>query len=587
MTQSSADATATAPAAVSTDIMYDAVIVGGGVAGLTAAIYLARARYRVLVIEKDEFGGQINITEEIVNYPGIGRTSGRALTKTMREQAQAFGAELKLAEATGFEAEGDIKTVHTSAGDFSCFGILLALGCKPREIGFTGESQFKGHGVAYCATCDGEFFTGKDVFVVGGGFAAAEESVFLTKYAKHVHILMITDDFTCAQASTEAARANDKITIHTNTEVVELTGDSMPRSLTYRNMKTGELTHYQAPEGDAFGVFVLAGYTPATGLIKDIVELDPRGNIITNKQCQTSAPGIYAAGDVCVKDLRQVTTAVGEAAGAATQMEHHLAAMQHKTGIVPQRPTQNTNQSQQAPTEKPGADTDSATTDAHDTSSTLFSADMVAQLNAVFARMEKPVTLKLELDDRPISAELDAYCSELASLSDKIRVERTTVQSTAGQDGADGATGTTGDTNNTDAPCVHVCTAEGADSGLAFHGVPGGHEFTPFVLGIYNVSGPGQALPEATRAAIQELATPTKIQVLTSLTCTMCPDTVSAAQRIASLNSNVTAHVYDAGHFPALKDRYNVMSVPCIIINDGEKVEFGRKNIDEMLDLIR
>ncbi|WP_028263851.1 FAD-dependent oxidoreductase [Atopobium fossor] len=551
--------------------MYDAVIVGGGVAGLTAAIYLARARYRVLVIEKDEFGGQINITEEVVNYPGIARTSGRALTKTMREQAEAFGAELKLAEATSFNVEGDIKTVHTTAGDFSCFGILLALGSKPRELGFNGESQFKGHGVAYCATCDGEFFTGKDVFVIGGGFAAAEESVFLTKYAKHVHILMITDDFTCAEASTEAARTNDKITIHTNTEVVELTGDSMPRTLIYRNMKTDELTCYQAPEGDTFGVFVLAGYTPATGLIKDIVELDSRGNIITNKQCQTSAPGVFAAGDVCVKDLRQVATAVGEAASAATQMEHHLAAMQNKTGIVPQRPEQNPSQSQALPIEKPG-EAASFTTTANTANSELFSADMVAQLNAVFARMEKPIVLKLDLDDRPISTELDAYCSELASLSDKISVMRTGTQSTADA------------TANT--PCVHICTADGTESGLAFHGVPGGHEFTPFILGIYNVSGPGQPLPDTTRLAIKALTVPTTIQVLTSLTCTMCPDTVSAAQRIASLNPNVTAHIYDAGHFPKLKDRYNVMSVPCIIINNGEKVEFGRKTIDEMLALI-
>ena len=583
MTQSSASAAAATDATLDKHNMYDAIIVGGGVAGLTAAIYLARARYRVLVIEKDEFGGQINITEEVVNYPGIARTSGRALTKTMREQAEAFGAELKLAQATGFTVDDDIKVVHTTAGDFSCFGILLTLGSKPREIGFPGESQFKGHGVAYCATCDGEFFTGKDVFVIGGGFAAAEESVFLTKYAKHVHILMITDDFTCAEASTQAARTNKNITIHTNTEVVELTGNSMPRALTYRNMKTGELTHYHAPEGDTFGVFVLAGYTPATGLIKDIVELDQQGNIITNKQCQTSAPGIFAAGDVCVKDLRQVTTAVGEAASAATHMEHHLAAMQHKTGIIPQHPAQAANQPQTSATEKPHVAT--APT-ASNTSSTLFSADMIAQLNAVFARMENPVVLKLELDDRPISAELEAYCSELASLSDKISVERMSTQGTTSPHTSP-STHADSAHHDTDTPSVRICTTEGTDSGLAFHGVPGGHEFTPFVLGIYNVSGPGQPLPDATRLAIQELAASTKIQVLTSLTCTMCPDTVTAAQRIASLNPNVTAHVYDAGHFPELKDRYNVMSVPCIIINDGEKVEFGRKTIDEMLALIK
>ena len=161
--------------------LYDVVVIGGGPAGLTAALYLARARYRVVVVEKDHFGGQITITAEVVNYPGVEKTSGAALTETMRKQAEGFGAEFLLAEVTGLDLSGDVKTVRTSRGDLKCFGVLLATGAHPRMVGFQGEEQFRGRGVAYCATCDGEFFTGKDVFVVGGGFAAAEESVFLTK----------------------------------------------------------------------------------------------------------------------------------------------------------------------------------------------------------------------------------------------------------------------------------------------------------------------------------------------------------------------------------------------------------------------
>ena len=168
--------------------LYDVVVIGGGPAGLTAALYLARARYRVLVVEKDHFGGQITITAEVVNYPGVEQTSGAALTETMRKQAQRFGAEFLLAEVEGLSLEGAVKTVRTSRGVFRCFGVLLATGARPRAVGFQGEADFRGHGVAYCATCDGEFFTGKQVFVVGGGFAAAEESVFLTKYASHVTI---------------------------------------------------------------------------------------------------------------------------------------------------------------------------------------------------------------------------------------------------------------------------------------------------------------------------------------------------------------------------------------------------------------
>ena len=156
---------------------YDVVVIGGGPAGLTAALYLARARYRVLVVEKDHFGGQITITSEVVNYPGVERTSGTALTDTMRKQAQSFGAEFLLAEVEGLMLNGDVKAVKTSRGELQCFGVLLATGAHPRMVGFKGEEEFRGHGVAYCATCDGEFFTGKEVFVVGGGFVAAEESV--------------------------------------------------------------------------------------------------------------------------------------------------------------------------------------------------------------------------------------------------------------------------------------------------------------------------------------------------------------------------------------------------------------------------
>lgn len=158
--------------------LYDVIVIGGGPAGLTAALYLARARYSVLVVEKENFGGQITITADVVNYPGVMQGSGTEITETMRRQAESFGAEFLLAEVTGLDMQGDLKTVHTSKGDVKAFGVLLATGAHPRKVGFKGEEEFKGRGVAYCATCDGEFFTGLDIFVVGGGFAAAEEAVF-------------------------------------------------------------------------------------------------------------------------------------------------------------------------------------------------------------------------------------------------------------------------------------------------------------------------------------------------------------------------------------------------------------------------
>ena len=242
--------------------MYDVVVIGGGPAGLTAALYLGRARYRVVVVEKEKFGGQITITHEVVNYPGVEKTSGEALTATMRKQAESFGAEFLLAEVEEIVTEGDIKVVKTTRGDLKTYGILLATGAHPRMIGFKGEEEFRGRGVAYCATCDGEFFTGKEVFVIGGGFAAAEEAVFLTKYAKHVNVLIRKDDFSCAAATAEAAKSHEKITVIPNTVVEEVYGDSALRGIRYKNVKTGEVTEYKAETGDHIGVFVFAGYQP-------------------------------------------------------------------------------------------------------------------------------------------------------------------------------------------------------------------------------------------------------------------------------------------------------------------------------------
>ena len=536
--------------------LYDIIIIGGGPAGLTAALYLARAKYRTLVLEKEKFGGQITITHEVVNYPGVLKTSGAELTETMRRQAESFGAEFLLAEVESLDMTGDIKTVKTARGELKAFGVLLATGAHPRMVGFKGEADFRGRGVAYCATCDGEFFTGKEVFVVGGGFAAAEEAVFLTKYARHVTILIRKDDFSCAQSVADAAKNHPKITVLYNTEVEEVTGDASLRAIRYKNNRTGEVAEYRDPSGDNIGVFVFAGYAPATGLVKGIAELNEQGYVLTDRSMKTSVEGLYAAGDVCVKSLRQVVTAVGDGALAATELERYAAKMQKKTGLHPELPKA-APQKEKAPASAPAP---------NQKSSALFDDAMLAQLNTVFSRMGNPLVLKLELDDRPVSAELRGYMEELAKLTDKLTVKI-----------ADGGE---------DAPAVRVCRADGSWTGLAFHGVPGGHEFTSFVLGLYNAAGPGQPLDEDVKQTIASLGKK-DLKVLVSLSCTMCPELVTAAQRIASLNENVTAEVYDITHFPGLREKYNVMSVPCLVVNDGETITFGKKNIRQLLDILK
>lgn len=581
--------------------LYDVIVIGGGPAGLTAGLYLARARYRVLILEKDDFGGQITITNEVVNYPGVGRTTGRALTQTMRQQAQDFGAEFLSAEAIGLDVHGDVKTVHTSRGDLKAFGILIATGASPRKLGFEGESEYAGRGVAYCATCDGEFFAGKEVLVVGGGFAAAEESVFLTTYASKVTVLVREQDFTCDAAVAAAAKNNPKIDVRYQVELQGVTaGQGGLREASILNRATGQTETWKPVDGGTFGVFVFAGYVPATDLVRGVVELDDYGYVVTHGYLETSVPGVYAAGDLRAKNLRQVVTATADGAIAAVELERYAKRMSEKTGLTPQRPVscayeQSTTKTDAAsldataptPTPAPATkrNTDAAA-NAVRKPGELFSDATRQQLNVVFGRMSRPVTLALELDDTPLSTELRGFIDALVVLSGG-KLKSTVDDGEYEKDDTGRAVFDVDSVLPAARPCVRM-VVDGEPTGLAFHGVPSGHEFNSFVLGLYNVAGPGQPLGDDLIERAKSIASPLSIMILVSLTCTMCPETVLASQRLASLNPAVRAEAYDVSHFPELKDQYGAMSVPCIVINRGgeQTVEFGKKSIPQMLDLI-
>ena len=580
--------------------LYDVIVVGGGPAGLTAGLYLARARYRVLILEKDDFGGQITITNEVVNYPGVGRTTGRELTQTMRQQAQDFGAEFLSAEAIGLDVHGDVKTVHTSRGDLKAFGILIATGASPRKLGFEGESEYAGRGVAYCATCDGEFFTGKEVLVVGGGFAAAEESVFLTTYASKVTVLVREQDFTCDATVAAAAKNNPKIDVRYQVELQGVTaGQGGLREATIMNRATGQTETWKPADGGTFGVFVFAGYVPATNLVRGVVELDDYGYVVTHGYLETSVPGVYAAGDLRAKNLRQVVTATADGAIAAVELERYAKRMSEKTGLIPQRPTSYVYEQSTAKTDAASlADTTPApapvkrSTDAAAAANAvrkpgeLFSDTTKQQLNVVFNRMSRPVTLALELDDTPLSTELRGFIDAMVALSDG-KLKSVVVDGEYEKDDTGRAVFDVEHVLPAARPCVRM-VVDGKPTGLAFHGVPSGHEFNSFVLGLYNAAGPGQPLGDDLIERAKSIASPLNIMILVSLTCTMCPETVLASQRLASLNPAVRAEAYDVSHFPELKDQYGAMSVPCIVINRGgeQTVEFGKKSIPQMLDLI-
>ena len=541
------------------DKFYDGVIIGGGPAGLAAAIYLARARYRVLVIEKETMGGQITITSEVVNYPGVLHTDGKKLTEEMRKQAQNFGAEFLKAQVTGFVLEGDKKKILTDKGEIQALGVVLATGASPRQAGFTGEEEFRGRGVAYCATCDGEFFTGKDIFVVGGGFAAVEEALFLTRYARKITVVVRGKQFSCAGPAVEKLLAHPDISVSFETEITEAGGRDMLEYVVLRKKDTGETFTVQAEAGENLGIFVFAGYVPATELFRDQVKVSDKGYLLVNRKQETNVPGVYGAGDVCEKELRQVVTAVSDGAVAAASMEKYLFSMYQKLGIKRER--RNTTE-----IKKPFQGEEKKKTSAGEEG--FLTGEMKESLAPVFARFEKEILVKAYLDDSSLSREVEGFVREMEPLSEKVRYE---IQRT----GAEGVT----------CPSLRICDSQGNYLGAEFHGVPGGHEFNSFIIALYNGAGPGQPMGEDIRQRIRKITRKTDLKIAVSLSCTMCPDVVMAAQKIALENPMVTAEMFDLAHYPDLKEKYQIMSVPCLIINDS-RISFGKKGIGQILDLL-
>lgn len=554
----------------SAENLYDAVVIGGGPAGLTAALYLGRARYRTLVVECDRFGGQITVTSEVVNYPGVLTSTGEGLTHVMRKQAENFGAEFKIARVTSLNMDGDIKVVHTDKGDIECLSVLLATGASPRHIGFDGEEDYQGRGIAYCATCDGELFTDKEVLVIGGGYQAAEESVFLTKYAKKVTIIMRKDDFSCAASVAQAAWKHPKIEVFPNTVIKRVSGDTVLRAAVLEDTLTkGRETWRPENPEETFGIFVLAGRTPAIELVADLAELDESGYVLTDTNQMTTCDGLFAAGDVCQKLLRQVATAVGQAAEATAGMERYIRDAQAKTGLVPQA----------NPIVKPDLDKSISAATAADTSvaqqkaqtGTLFTADMIAQMNDAFANLNRPLVLRLSLNDLPFSSEMKAYMEAIAEHSDKISIE--IVDNPAGSD----------------LPKTEVYFEDGTWTRFAYHGVPAKHEFEPFVTALSVVSSSAKDTDATEKTQIYSLQGPLDIQIVAGQTCPRCGNLIVAATHIAALRQDVTLHVYDVAHAPELQAQYDILSVPCFIVNDGQLVKSGNvaRTVSELLEVLQ
>lgn len=496
--------------------LYDVIIIGGGPAGLTAAIYAARSRQKVLVLEKSDFGGQIALTHKVLNYPGVKECSGRELSDIMKEQASDFGAELVYAKVEGVNFTEKIKSVTTSKGTYYGLGIILACGVKAREAGFHGEKEYIGRGVSYCATCDGSLFAGCKVFVIGGGVSAVEEAIFLTKYAKEVNLLVREEDFTCPKQISDKLKEYANINVFFETILKKVEGDMFIEKVELEDRKTNRTWEVCSEWNDPIGVFVFAGHTADTLWLGNAIKTDDQGYLITDAEQRTNLPGVYAAGDICVKQVRQAVTAASDGAVAAVSVENYVKEIRDELHIP-----------------------------------SLWKEQ--SDSGQIFA--DKKVKLRLWKNGSRLSGQIEEFFSNNDRVKGKVILD---VKEDSGKED-----------KTPILPAIEICDERGESSGIYFHCVPKGLEWNSFVMAIYHVyNNSNNNIDSELLAKISGLTEEINIKVMMSLTCPHCPGTVMAASQIAALNPHITVDIFDTNHFPALRKKFAVMMVPTVVIND-------------------
>ena len=306
---------------------FDLIIIGSGPGGLAAALYAARGRMKTLVLEKGQNGGQAAITHLIENYPGsIEDPTGPKLTHRMLEQAKSFGAEIRKDEVLDVDFSGKEKVVKCKNGEYTAKAVVIATGATPRKLDAPGIIELSGKGISYCATCDADFFKDLEVYVIGGGNRAVEEAIYLTKFARQVHIVHMLDHFQCESIVLEKAKAVPNLDIRIRTVVEEVKGDGILESIVFKNLDTNEVYEVEADEEDGtMGLFIFIGYQPQTELFKGKVEIDQYGYIVAGESTETNVPGVFVAGDCRVKEVRQVVTATADGAVAAIMAEKYIS----------------------------------------------------------------------------------------------------------------------------------------------------------------------------------------------------------------------------------------------------------------------
>ena len=539
--------------------LYDLIIVGAGPAGLSAGLYAGRATLDTLILEGDTVGGQVTTTSVVYNYPAVEKVDGTQLMNQMQKQVTDFGVTIAHDQVEKYQLADEVKLLVGKSGqEYRARSVIIATGAQPRTVGFSGEDEFRGRGVAYCSTCDGELFSGLQIFVIGGGYAAVEEADYLSRFGKHVTVLVRGDHFSCPPLMAARALNNPKVSVKYNTEVKQVTGDDYVTAATLVNNKTGEETVYHVDDGDnTFGIFIYVGTKPATEKLQGLVDLNDQGYIKAAADGATNVPGVYAAGDVIVKNLRQIITAASDGAVAATAAEQYVTAQKQRQGVpIHTAPAKTA-------TQPVGQTTDlehQEKVSPHQ--GNWLTAEIDSQLKPIFARLTKPVTLEVNTDGRALSQQLLSFTTEFASLDDHL-----TVKTKEGQGEL--------------LPLLKLLDADGQDTGLHYAGIPTGHELNSLVLGVYNVAGPGQTIDPALADRIKRLPA-AKIRIGVSLTCHFCPDVVAACQRMASLNPGITATMIDLQHFPDLRKSKKIMSVPATMINDAPVI-FGSQSLEQLV----
>ena len=300
-------------------MMYDLIIIGSGPAGFAAGVYAGRAKLNTLLLEKEFAGGQVVNTYEVANYPGLPDMTGPELAMKMQEHAAMFGVVPTLEEVIDLELEGKVKKVITTQNTYEAKAIIIATGARWKQLGVVGEQELRGRGVSYCATCDGAFFNGKVTAVVGGGDTAVEDAIFLSRYAKKVYLIHRRDELRAAKVLQEALFQHENVEILWDTQVKEIVGEQKVENITVINKKTNETRSL-----DVDGVFIAVGTDPNSGLVQGKFALDQQSYIIANENCETNIPGVYAAGDVRQKLLKQIVTATADGAVAVYAVERYI-----------------------------------------------------------------------------------------------------------------------------------------------------------------------------------------------------------------------------------------------------------------------